>query len=314
MPPRTIIPKRTPTVVVRKYEADDYCEFELLKTDVSVANALRRIIIAHVPSIAIDLVEIEENTTVLNDEFIAHRLGLIPLVSIEVDRLCSPFEATDEHQCDDLEFNLSVHVAHSNDTIDVTTNDLQPAHSFPSVAPVGQASHANGVPGEKPIIIVKIRRGQELKLKAIARKGIGKDHAKWSPVATARYQFRPDIRVDQELMNQLNREQKEDFLSSIPRGEQIFRLNELDELVVEDAEAYLFDREIFERMAELKLDPNAITIRQIPDEFIFKVEGTGVRPCLDIVVDAIRILREKLSTVRSAIREIEEADPMQGAE
>ena len=43
---------------------------------------------------------------------------------------------------------------------------------------------------DKPIVIVKMRRGQELKLKAIARKGIGKDHAKWSPVATARYQFR----------------------------------------------------------------------------------------------------------------------------
>lgn len=44
------------------------------------------------------------------------------------------------------------------------------------------------------------------------------------------HRCRPDIRVDQELMNQLNREQKEDFLSSIPRGEQIFRLNELDEV------------------------------------------------------------------------------------
>ena len=43
---------------------------------------------------------------------------------------------------------------------------------------------------EKPIVIVKMRRGQELKLRAIARKGTGKDHAKWSPVATARYQFR----------------------------------------------------------------------------------------------------------------------------
>lgn len=39
-------------------------------------------------------------------------------------------------------------------------------------------------------MIVKMRKGQELKLKAIARKGTGKDHAKWSPVATARYQFR----------------------------------------------------------------------------------------------------------------------------
>jgi DNA-directed RNA polymerase II subunit RPB3 len=54
-------------------------QFELSDTDTSMANALRRIMIAEVPTLMIDLVEYSENSTVLNDEYIAHRLGLIPL-------------------------------------------------------------------------------------------------------------------------------------------------------------------------------------------------------------------------------------------
>lgn len=60
-------------------------KFELLNTDLAVANALRRIIIAEIPTMAFDLVEVKENTGALHDEFIAHRIGLIPLVSQNVN-------------------------------------------------------------------------------------------------------------------------------------------------------------------------------------------------------------------------------------
>lgn len=57
--------------------------FLLSGVDISVANALRRIMLAEIPTMAIDIVEVAKNSTALPDEFIAHRLGLIPLKNPE---------------------------------------------------------------------------------------------------------------------------------------------------------------------------------------------------------------------------------------
>lgn len=81
----------------------------------------------------------------------------------------------------------------------------------------------------RPITLVKMRRGQELKLKAVVRKGVGKDHAKWIPVATAVFQYVPDVQLDVQLMEQLTSEQRAEFAKASPS--KLFRYNEITEMV-----------------------------------------------------------------------------------
>jgi DNA-directed RNA polymerase II subunit RPB3 len=59
-----------------------------------MANALRRIMISEVPTLATHLVSIIENTSVLHDEFLCQRIGLIPFVSDAVEELKYPWECS----------------------------------------------------------------------------------------------------------------------------------------------------------------------------------------------------------------------------
>jgi DNA-directed RNA polymerase II subunit RPB3 len=113
-------------------------KFKLLNTDLTVANALRRIMIAEVPTMAIEIVEIFENTSALHDEYLAHRCGLIPLVSDDVDFYNFIEQCGCQYgNCERCAVNFALDVDYlGNGIYTVTANDIVPANKECSVRPV----------------------------------------------------------------------------------------------------------------------------------------------------------------------------------
>lgn len=292
--------------------------FTLSDTDVSMANTLRRIMIAEVPTLAIDLVEFHENSTVLNDEYIAHRLGLIPIKYQDPQTLrggdCNgPFLSHRECVCYErcrrcsVEFELDVDFDQENGKraeaermlpITVTSRDLKSNND--SVMPAHFLSEEEQDEAQdEGISIVKIGPGQHLKLKAIARMGIAKEHAKWSPVAVATYRFWPDIEFNEEQLATLTLDQKQELVDACPD-----RILQLDETTgklsaIENAHEFATFTEDLrltqESMKKRPEDDDFVTITQATDRFIFSVETTGSMDAEVIFMSALRVLKDRLN-------------------
>eukprot|EP00124_Ichthyophonus_hoferi_P003785 Ihof_evm2s353 gene=Ihof_evmTU2s353 len=170
-----------------------HCKFILRKTNLAMANALRRVAISEVPTMAIDLVEVEENTSVLIDEFIAHRLGLIPLNSESAPDMKYTRECECEEYCSECSVIFTLEAkGYTPERLNITTSLLKSDRSdfMPSVGH-GTQSFDDG-DEDSEILIAKLGKGQEIRLRAIAKKGTGKEHTKWSPCAAIAFEYDPD--------------------------------------------------------------------------------------------------------------------------
>jgi DNA-directed RNA polymerase subunit D len=136
-------------------------------------NAVRRIAISEVPTLAIDDVVILENSSVMHDEAVAHRLGLIPLRT-GLDRFVMPQDCDCKSTlgCSKCRVLLVLDSEAMEKTKIVTSGELLSEDEL--VKPVS-----------KDIPIVVLAPGQKLKFEAYARLGVGKDHAKWQPTSAA---------------------------------------------------------------------------------------------------------------------------------
>ena len=181
-----------PQVTVRSAGKSNV-EFTLRNVDLALANSLRRAMLSEIPTVAIDLVEVITNTSVIPDEFLAHRLGLIPLNSENADKLLYTRDCECDGYCDQCSITLDLRAKCSADEVmivfaDSLTKENQgptPDIGKPVVSEVDASAKGRGP------VIAKLRKNQELHLKCIAKKGIAKEHAKWAPTAAVGFEYDP---------------------------------------------------------------------------------------------------------------------------
>jgi DNA-directed RNA polymerase subunit D len=127
--------------------------FDITGVEPQVVNALRRTILGEVPVMAISEVTFYENDSVMPDEYVAHRLGMVPLTT--------DLKAYKPEDGNSVDFNLDEQGPKMVYSSDLKTGD-------PKVKPVS---------GKVPI--AELLAGQRLRLEAKAVLGKGEDHARW---------------------------------------------------------------------------------------------------------------------------------------
>ena len=337
--------------------------------DVSFANALRRIMIAEVPTVAIEHVYMWNNSSIVHDEVLSHRLGLVP---IDVDpRLFDDFLGEDDEATDrnTVVFRLGVKCGRSkkedakrekakqmrekssgdgegDETGDSVMGQSDLDKAAKESASLYQATNANAAkiaeaietpgrpytrhvysrdlewvpqgdqadrfpegirPVHEDILLAKLRPGQVIELEAHARKGDGKDHAKYSPVATASYRLMPKI----ELLKPVYDELAEELTNLYEPG--VFKLVDCgaDEAphrvkaVVHNPYACTMSRN-YMRNATLK---ESLKITRFPNHFIFSVESVGMLSPGVILAESLRVLQAKS---RNLIRLVDESLEAEG--
>jgi len=229
-----------------------------------LANTLRRLMIDEVPTMAIEEVEFSKNNSILYDEIIAHRLGLIPL---KTD--LKSYNLTDKCKCEGKGCNrcqLKMVLKSGTKAGTIYASDIK--SKDPAVKPVY---------GDMPI--VKLLKGQSLEIEATATLGRGKDHVKWSP-CHAYYKYRPIVEIKGEVKN----------------PEAIIEVDHNNVFEIKDRKLVINKDNVLN--CDLSLDYSEIDknvkVTASNTDFVFHVESFGQLSCKEIVNKAVDIFDEQL--------------------
>ncbi len=235
------------------------------------AAALRRAMMSEIPTMAIEWVDFKKNDSVLNDEIIAHRLGLIPL-SFNKNVYNLPNECKCKGKgCSRCQVKLILKkkgpcMVYSGD-LKSTSKDVKPVF--------------------EKIPIVELFENQELQLEATAQLGFGKDHAKWQG-AIVGFKNKPNI-ITRGV------EAKKEYIESCPL--KILK-NDRNKIVVSDPLRCNMCMECVEvSEGKIKVEPEE-------NCFIFNVESVCGLSSEDIVLEAVKSLGKKIDDFSKSLKKL----------
>eukprot|EP00128_Syssomonas_multiformis_P006627 Colp12_sorted_trinity150504_noHs@34397 len=283
---------------------DEVMEFDMVGIDAAIANAFRRILLAEVPTMAIEQVYIMNNTSIIPDEILAHRLGLIPIYA---DPRKFEYKGTDNAtDLNTVVFKLNVKCERNPNAPDNATDPEEmylnsKVYSGDLVwEPQGEQEELFADDPIRPvhndILIAKLRPGQEIAIEMHCEKGIGKTHAKWSPVGTASYRLLPEVVLTREVRGEEADKLAQCFSPGVIKVE---GKGESRKAVVANARKETMSREVF-RHPELA---DAVKLLRVRDHFIFTVESVGQLPAPVLVQEAIKVLIDKCRSVLDVVED-----------
>ncbi|KZP28438.1 hypothetical protein FIBSPDRAFT_779819, partial [Athelia psychrophila] len=280
-------------------------DFDMVGVDASIANAFRRIMIAEVPAICVENVYVFNNTSVIVDEILSHRIGMVPL---NVDPALIDIKDSITDQPTDrntLVFKLSAECTRNPKAPKGSTNPAELYHNSELLSshlrwePQGEQAVVFGdnppAPTNPNIVLVKLRPGQSVDMELHAVKGVGKDHAKFTPVATASYRILPLIILNPS--KPVPPELAEKFAGCFAPG--VIKVDPRTKAVSVDEKNMRRDtvsREVY-RHPEFE---GCVELKRVRDFFLFRVESESFYKPENLLPEAIKIMRGKLATIRKA--------------
>lgn len=238
--------------------------FLLKNANPALANALRRIMVDSVPTMAIEEVEFSQNGSALYDEMLAHRLGLIPLTT-DLKGYDVRLPGDELSAKNSVKLSLKAKGPCTVYAEELKSKDPKIKAAFPKTP------------------IVKLLKGQELEFEAVAVLGTGKEHVKFTP-CLAWYSYKPKVAVNN------NHKDFDKFKEKFPP--QVFKDNKIDAKLIEEHDLFEACDGVNDEIVKIERDPST---------FIFNIEPWGQLNPAEILAFAAEHFTELLEDFSSKL-------------